>query len=88
MGVANEEGKKLSILQKNCSGTKLGIGVTPDLPFFVEVGLRPTRPRVGRTRSRVTHIKKFPIVLQYFFESAVANWKSRSASSKFTRRLV
>ena len=46
----------------------------------------------GRTKSRVTHImlsqQKVSIVLQYVFESTVANRKSRSASLKFARRLV
>ena len=45
------------VLQKICSGTKLGtsIAVTPDLPFFVEVGLRPTIYHVSIRVRRASH---------------------------------
>ena len=61
--------------------------------FVDYVTRQPRAAARGVRQDHVQHIlcrvsKKFPIVLQYFFESAVANRKSRSASLKFARRLV
>ena len=41
------EGCNLIGLQNSCSGTNPGIVMSPNLPFFAEVGPRPTRPQLS-----------------------------------------